>query len=188
MANGPKGTVRVGIVLSILCPGGRRWSRLRLISQDGEGYKQNLLLFVSNSETGMARLQLIHTAQRMRTPRELSEDGSALSVQCRASLRHQQRAHRRESGIPPAICSTPLLSAGSHPINMPMGTGFWRFTAAWKPAVTLATSTSSCCCRSTAIADPLTPTGLLTASSAIPRSWKSYRAKCTLRTPMRVIK
>lgn len=114
MAGGQEGTAGMGIVLSILRRGGRRWSRPRSISQDGERSEQNPLLFVSKAETGAARLQLIHTAQRVRNPDEQPEDGSAFSMQWTAALRRQQRAQRggrwsaaRDLLDTPAFCRNP---------------------------------------------------------------------------------
>ena len=94
MAGGQEGTAGMRIVLSTLRRGGRRWSRPRSISQDGERSEQNPLLFISKSETGTSRLQLIHTAQRVRKQDEASEDGSPFSMQWTAVLRRQQRAQR----------------------------------------------------------------------------------------------
>ena len=94
MAGGKEGTAGMGIVISTLRRGSRRWSRPRSISQDSERSEQNPLLFVSKSDAGIAKLQLIHTAQRVRNPNEQQEDGSAFSMQWTAALRSQQRAQR----------------------------------------------------------------------------------------------
>ena len=140
MAGGQEGTAGMGIILSTLRRGGRRWSRPRLISQDGERSEQNPLLFLSKSEAGTARLHLIHTAQRVRNPDEQPEDGSTFSLQWTASLRGQQRAQRGGRWSSRAICLRPLLSAGTHPSACR-----WRWlclsTAAWKPEVPLAMTT-----------------------------------------------
>ena len=114
MAGGQEGTSGMGIVLSTLRRGGRRWSRPRLISQDDERSEQNPLLFVSKTETGTTRLQLIHTAQQVRKTSDQPIDGSAFSMQWTAALRCQQRPQRggrwstaRDLLDTPAFCRHP---------------------------------------------------------------------------------
>jgi predicted neuraminidase len=93
MAGGQEGTAGMGILLATLRRGARRWSAARLISQDPHRSEQNPLLFLAEPEAG-PRLQLIHTAQRVRQPGD-AHAGAAFSMQWTASLRSQQRAPER---------------------------------------------------------------------------------------------
>jgi predicted neuraminidase len=90
MAGGQEGTAGMGIMLATLKRGAGRWSVPRLISQDGGRSEQNPLLFLADNQ-GTPRLQLVHTAQRVRQPGDTPEAGEAFSMQWTASLRMQQR-------------------------------------------------------------------------------------------------
>lgn len=90
MAGGQEGTAGMSIYLSELRRGRTRWTRPRMISQDEERSEQNPLLFTAAD----GRLQLIHSAQRVRDPgdRAWQSQGTAFSMQWTAALRHQTRA------------------------------------------------------------------------------------------------
>lgn len=95
MAGGQEGTAGMNIVLSTLRSGSRRWSQPRLISQDAQRSEQNPLLFVTESEGSNSRVQLIHTAQKVRSSQQKPDDDSAFSMQWTASLRKQSRGLQR---------------------------------------------------------------------------------------------
>ena len=114
MAGGQEGTAGMGIMLSTLKRGGRRWSEPRLISQDPERSEQNPLLFVVDPPAGSPRLHLVHTAQRVRQPGDAPDPGTAFSMQWTAALRCQQRGVSRGRWVAvadmlttPAFCRHP---------------------------------------------------------------------------------
>ena len=68
MAGGQEGTAGMSIYLSELKNGRKRWTKPRLVSKDKTRSEQNPLLFVTQDQ----RLQLIHTAQKVRTSQDTS--------------------------------------------------------------------------------------------------------------------
>lgn len=94
MAGGGEGTAGMSIVMSSLRQGCRSWSKPIRISQDNLRSEQNPILFMTESEPGNHRVQLIHTAQNVRRPGERANEGSSFSMQWTASLRHQQRPQK----------------------------------------------------------------------------------------------
>ncbi len=95
MAGSGEGTAGMSIVMSFLRRESRCWSKPRKISQDNSRSEQNPLLFLSEAETGEYDLQLIHTAQKVRTPGESRAESGSFSMQWTASLKSQRRSQHK---------------------------------------------------------------------------------------------
>ncbi len=115
MSGGREGTAGMGIMFSELRNNKKEWSSPKLISQDPIKSEQNPLLF-TNEVMGAKEIHLIHTAQSVREPNEISKEGEAFSMQWTASLRHQTRntEKRRWSNAKdlidePAFCRNPPI-------------------------------------------------------------------------------
>lgn len=115
MAGGQEGTEGMSIVMATLRKGSGRWSKPKRISQDPQRSEQNPLLFLTDCEHPQ-RLQLIHTAQQARQPKELFEPDSAFSMQWTAQLRWQHRNPEKGRWSR----SQPLLSSPAFCRNPPL--------------------------------------------------------------------